>query len=336
VRLCAAAARAAEAALGRAGSAGAVRGALIGSASIAADHHADRLAIALRLGLAIRQPAARTRRAAAIGTECAQGSPEEVGTPPAWTHARFAAGEGPSRPGGGVLDASMVFTGLIDGSGHSYDVAAMARIYSESRTSRREDPMTDNDGRASNTPAAGSRSALRRRGETSLRGKAVPSAAELEDLPPEETLRRLQELRVLQTELGMQNDELRRMQQELDAARVRYFDLYDMAPVGYCTTSQQGVILQANFAAATLLGVARGALVNQPISRFIFPADQDIFHLLQEHLAETGGRQVCELRMLRKGGAPLRVHLVASVAHEADDTPHLRIVLVDLPEPERA
>ena len=196
--------------------------------------------------------------------------------------------------------------------------------------------MTDNDGRTSNTPAAGARSALRRRAETSLRDEPAPSAAELEALAPEETLRRLQELRVLQVELEIQNDELRRTQQELDAARVRYFDLYDMAPAGYCTTSTQGVILQANFAAATLLGVARGALVNQPISRFIFPADQDVFYLLQKHLTETGGRQVCELRMLRKGGAPLRVALAASVAHEADDTPHLRIVLVDVPEPKRA
>ena len=228
-------------------------------------------------------------------------------------------------------------TGLIGGSGNLYDTFARARTDNESRTSRREDPMTDTDGRASKKPpSGGSRSALRGRAEKSLSDKAAAPAAELEALSPEDALRRLQELRGVQIELEIQNDELRRTQQELDAARVRCFDLYDMAPAGYCTISNDGVILQANFAAATLLGLARGALVNQPISRFIFKADQDLYDHLHKQLTESGGRQVCELRMAKNDGTPFRVHLVASVAHGADDAPHLRIVMVDVPEPERA
>ena len=89
----------------------------------------------------------------------------------------------------------------------------------------------------------------------------------------------LHELRVHQIELEMQNEELRRAQAELDAARARYFDLYDLAPVGYCTLSEQGLILEANLTAATLLGVARGALVKQPFTRFILKEDQDIYYL---------------------------------------------------------
>jgi hypothetical protein len=60
-------------------------------------------------------------------------------------------------------------------------------------------------------------------------GQDAPSA------DAEQLRQALHELRVHQIELEMQNEELRRAQLELDAARARYFDLYDLAPVGYCT-----------------------------------------------------------------------------------------------------
>ena len=81
---------------------------------------------------------------------------------------------------------------------------------------------------------------LRRRAEEIARENAARSPENLEALSPEETRRTLHELRVHQIELEMQNEELRRAQVELDAARARYFDLYDLAPVGYCTLSDRG------------------------------------------------------------------------------------------------
>ena len=35
------------------------------------------------------------------------------------------------------------------------------------------------------------------------------------------------------------------MQEELEGSRARYFDLYDLAPVGYFTLSEQGLILES-------------------------------------------------------------------------------------------
>ena len=128
----------------------------------------------------------------------------------------------------------------------------------------------------------------------------------------------------------MQNEELHRTQVELEASRARYFDLYDLAPVGYVTLSEQGLILEANLTAATLLGVARGALVKRPLPRFILPEDQDIYYRHRKQLFETSAPQVCELRMLRADAAPFWARLEATAAQDADGAPVCRIVVSDI------
>lgn len=62
------------------------------------------------------------------------------------------------------------------------------------------------------------------------------------------------ELRVHQIELEMQNEELIRTQEELDDARVRYFDLFQRAPIGYLTLGREGDVRAVNIAGAQLLG----------------------------------------------------------------------------------
>ena len=130
----------------------------------------------------------------------------------------------------------------------------------------------------------------------------------------------------------MQNEELRRAQVELDAARARYFDLYDLAPVGYCTVSEEGLILEANLTAASLLGVARGALVGQRLTGFILPEDEDIYYLHRKQLFETGEPQACELRMVKKDGTAFWAHLEATAAEDPGGEPVCRVVMSDNPD----
>ena len=111
--------------------------------------------------------------------------------------------------------------------------------------------------------------ALRRKAEALAHERAEGVPQGFIRLTPEETQRTLHELHLRQIELEMQNVELRRVQAELDGERARYFDLYDLAPVGYCTFSADGVILEGSLMAATLLGVARSTLGRQPFARFI-------------------------------------------------------------------
>ena len=173
---------------------------------------------------------------------------------------------------------------------------------------------------------------LRRKAEEIVQEKAAKMTENQEALSPEETRQMLHDLRVHQIELEMQNEELRTAQAELDAARARYFDLYDLAPVGYFTVSEKGLILEANLTAAMLLGSTRNALVKRPITRFILKEDQDIYYLHRKQLIETGMPQECDIRMLENDGTMHWEHLTATVAQDADGAPVGRIVMSDITE----
>ncbi len=74
------------------------------------------------------------------------------------------------------------------------------------------------------------------------RAEAQAGAAEPDSLAaqtPEAIEQLIHELRVHQIELEMQNDELRKAQAEIETGQARYFDLYDLAPVGYVSVSEK-------------------------------------------------------------------------------------------------
>ncbi len=151
-------------------------------------------------------------------------------------------------------------------------------------------------------------------------------------MKPEEANRMMHELHVHQIELEMQNEELRRVQAELDASRARYFDLYDLAPVGYCTLSENGLILETNLTAATLLGISRRMLTGHPIQNFILKEDQDIFYLKRKQLFETREPKIFELRLLKNDGTVFWAHMTAAITDDPDGTPVCRLALTDITE----
>ncbi len=161
-----------------------------------------------------------------------------------------------------------------------------------------------------------------------------------------DSMRLVHELEVHQIELEMQNEELRATRAEIEASQARYFDLYDQAPVGYVTLSEQGLIQEANLTSATLLGVDRAALAGQPLLTFIFQEDQDTYNLLHKKLFDapcsdgpsepSGTFQMCELRMVRPDGTTLWIRLDATAVVSPDGNCASRVVLSDIDERKQA
>ena len=176
--------------------------------------------------------------------------------------------------------------------------------------------------------------ALRRRAEAVAKAYHAEVSRGDQTLSPAKAIKTLHELRVHQIELEMQNEELRSTQLQLDAERDRYFQLYDLAPVGYLSVSEKGLILQANLSATQLLKGARIHLAKQLFSNFIAPSDQDIYYLLRRKVIDTRQTQTCELQMKPKGSQPFWARLTVNLEQDGDDDAALefRIIISDISE----
>ncbi len=169
-----------------------------------------------------------------------------------------------------------------------------------------------------------------------LRQQAEAIALDKFSGPPERNPSDIHELRVHQIELELQNEELRRTQVELDALRSRYFDLYDLAPVGYATVGANGAVQEINLTAATLLGTPRSVFTQRLFYDFILNKDRDIHYWAQKKASDTGEAQEYELRMVRNDGTQFWAHLTISMALEEDGHIVYRIVMSNITERKRS
>ena len=150
---------------------------------------------------------------------------------------------------------------------------------------------------------------LRRRAETRWKERRV-------DNPPPGTdadaQRLLHELEVHQIELEMQNAELQRARVEVETALEKYTELYDFAPVGYCSIDRQGVIQEVNLTGATMLGMARSRIVQRRLRGFAAPTSRPALDAFLKAVFARPGKQACEALLLTATGTAFWADLQAS------------------------
>ncbi|NCC84703.1 MAG: PAS domain-containing sensor histidine kinase [Clostridia bacterium] len=176
---------------------------------------------------------------------------------------------------------------------------------------------------------------LRRKAEELIRKNEVCSLERCPQLPEDEPSRIVQELRVHQIELEMQNEELRRAHEELEKEHQKYLDLYDFAPVGYCTLSELGQIMATNLTAATMLGMTRNSLIGQQLTRFICDDDRHIFAHEMKQLFATEAVRRCELLIKKTDGAKFWASLKL-VFKQRDGIPVCCVVTSDITDRKKA
>ncbi len=145
----------------------------------------------------------------------------------------------------------------------------------------------------------------------------------------------MHQLEVHRVELEMQNEDLLCARNALDLASRKYLELFDFAPTGYLVLSEDGVIVDINFAASQMLLRFRENLYNRKFALFIQSGYKTLFDLFLKKLFTSKNRNECELYL--EGGElePLYVHIAGKVSDVSDQclismtdmTEHMEAVL---------
>ncbi|HEX2208883.1 MAG TPA: ATP-binding protein [Longimicrobium sp.] len=148
----------------------------------------------------------------------------------------------------------------------------------------------------------------------------------------------LEELRVTEEELRIQNEQLVDSQALVEAERVRYEELFQLAPDAYLVTDAAGTIAEANHAAAALLKVPASRLRGKPLAVFVPGPARGEFRARMDMAATLGRLDEWET-WLRPRGADGAVPVsctVAAVHDAAAGSTGLRWLVRDVTERRRA
>ena len=183
------------------------------------------------------------------------------------------------------------------------------------------------------TTEIGGRSSLRGRAEKQIKRSTRAANA----IPESDLLKLIHELEVHQVELEMQTEELQHSQLRLEDSRKKYFDLYDLAPIGYVTLDRRGLIGEINLTAAELLGTERRRLNGAVFMRFVAPSCRDDFHKFLRRLFASGKREERELQLATRDKSRLDVLLSGIAVRDDEDQPAVcQMAITDITVSKRA
>lgn len=148
----------------------------------------------------------------------------------------------------------------------------------------------------------------------------------------------LHDLFVHQVELEMQNRELRDAQQQLEASRARYVDLYDFAPVGCLTLGPDERIQEINLSGAALVGRDRAEIVGRPFLGVVPLGDKtNVFHDHIRRCMSTRRRVDDEIEFLPSGRPAMTLHMTsAPMLNAQSGVVGCRMALTDVTDLRRA
>lgn len=169
--------------------------------------------------------------------------------------------------------------------------------------------------------------ALRARAEQLLKEKGVQASQEhYQDIE-----KLVEELNVHQIELEMQNQELQRTTERLEAESRKYKTLYHEAPIAYLTINATGNIVDINQAAAELFGRSVQSFRLTSIFPYLTDASKPKFVALFKQIFSSRQLEFGDIDFLTKIGQVMHTRVNAQAYFDHDWQTHLcRLTLTDI------
>ncbi|MBD2504303.1 helix-turn-helix domain-containing protein [Anabaena azotica] len=122
-------------------------------------------------------------------------------------------------------------------------------------------------------------------------------------------------------ELRLQNEELIQTQNLLEAEREKYQNLFDLAPDSYLVTNAEGVIQQANEAAAKLLNISKQFLLGKAIINFVPLQERQHFRTQLNQLSYSDTTQELVVCLQQRHGESWNAALTVKVIRNQQGKP---------------
>jgi PAS domain S-box-containing protein len=123
----------------------------------------------------------------------------------------------------------------------------------------------------------------------------------------------IHELESYQIEMKVQNEEISIARESIETACRQYSDLYDLAPSGYFTLSEEGKIMNGNYALARMVGEERSKFINSQFAFFISEESRSIYNTFFETIFNSSSKQTCKLFLVSKKNIRIPVVLTGTI-----------------------
>lgn len=153
--------------------------------------------------------------------------------------------------------------------------------------------------------------------------------AYLNDKPAAESYDQLiEELKIYQYELEFQNDELKRIQADLQKSHDAFRDLFQDAPVGYLILDEDFAIIDCNQTLRKLIGIASDCDAKNDFRRLLAIESQDVFYHFWKDLLQMKDPLPVEVKMTNEVGSTLIAFIYGRLVSNQTRT-EIRLAIVD-------
>ena len=144
----------------------------------------------------------------------------------------------------------------------------------------------------------------------------------------------VEELRIFDAELQIQNEELLESRALVEESQKKYFRHFDLAPVGLIRMDHKALILDANLLGAQMLDLNRLQIQAMPRPFLVYVAP-DSLAPFEQHLQSalaSGKKETCELLLRSATGHETFVRMQSVISRSGKEQPDFYTTLTDLTE----